>query len=258
MAAVCSLGNGLLKIGKGFGKAAYDVVAVPYDLVAGTQHSYYGSATAQMLRQGTPVLEIQEQVAENIVLLGTPGFMDALEEYDRTGDPTKVQEYSGGLVFAAVAAKASQRLPGARAAPETAVPATKSPLEIVAEGYGQAAERGPVEVPPAAERTPLPSAPNATRPADSPLMQRYLSESGGRWGNNATRQLNHVKATKLESQGYTVTGGAGRGPEEWFAGPGGDTTGGTFVDITANNGIETVRVQTVTTLADGAERAQPS
>ena len=168
-AAVCSLGTGLLKIGKGFGKAAYDVVAVPYDLVAGTEHSYYGSATAQMLRQGKPVLEIQEQVAENIVLLGTPGFMDALEEYDRTGDPTNLQEYSGGLVFAAVAAKASQRLAGARTAPET-VPAPKSPLEIVAEGYGQAAERGPVEVPPAAERTPLPSAPTS-----SPLTQGQQS-----------------------------------------------------------------------------------
>lgn len=37
--------------------------------------------------------------------------------------------------------------------------APKTPAEIEAEGYGLAAERGPNSVPPASERTPLPSAP---------------------------------------------------------------------------------------------------
>jgi filamentous hemagglutinin len=55
----------------------------------------------------------------------------------------------------------------------------------------------------------------------------------------------------LETRGFRVNGGAGRAAEEWFAGPGGGTKGGTFVDITATNGTQTVRIQTVTTLADG-------
>jgi RHS repeat-associated protein len=85
----------------------------------------------------------------------------------------------------------------------------------------------------------------------SPLLQRYLGGSGGRWGSTQTRLLNHNIASDLEDQGFTVTGGAGRASEEWIPGPGGGTKGGTFVDITATNGETTVRVQTVTTLADG-------
>lgn len=95
------------------------------------------------------------------------------------------------------------------------------------------------------------SAPQTTTPANSPLLQRYLSESGGRWGGTATRQLNHRLATDLETQGMRVTGGAGRAAEEWIPGPGGGTRGGTWVDITATNGTQTTRIQTVTTLADG-------
>jgi RHS repeat-associated protein len=85
----------------------------------------------------------------------------------------------------------------------------------------------------------------------SPLLQRYLNESGGRWGGTATRQLNDQIARQYIDQGYRITGGAGRAPEEWIAGPGGGTKGGTFVDITAYNGTQTVRIQTVSTLADG-------
>ena len=44
--------------------------------------------------------------------------------------------------------------------------------------------------------------------AQSPLLQRYLAGSGGRWGGNAVRQLNHAEALKLEAKGYQVTGGA--------------------------------------------------
>ncbi len=85
----------------------------------------------------------------------------------------------------------------------------------------------------------------------SPLLQRYLSESGGRWGSTATRALNNELATGLESQGYKVINGAGRAGEEYIAGAGPGTTGGTFVDITATNGTQTVRIQTISTLADG-------
>jgi uncharacterized Zn-binding protein involved in type VI secretion len=85
----------------------------------------------------------------------------------------------------------------------------------------------------------------------TPLRQRYLSGSGGRWGSSATRAQNDRIASGYERQGYRVTGGAGRAPEEWIPGPGGGTKGGSFVDMTATKGGQIVRVQTVTTLADG-------
>ncbi|MCI0392743.1 MAG: DUF4157 domain-containing protein [Acidobacteria bacterium] len=92
--------------------------------------------------------------------------------------------------------------------------------------------------------------PKPTRPM-TPLLKRYLTESGGRWGSTEVRALNDKLATELENQDYKITGGAGRAPEEWIPGPGGGTEGGSFVDITAKKGQSTVRIQTVTTLADG-------
>lgn len=89
----------------------------------------------------------------------------------------------------------------------------------------------------------------------SPLLERYLAESGGRWGTSATRALNNRLATQYEAQGYRITGGAGRASEEWIPGPGGGTRGGTFVDITATNGTSTVRIQTINTLANGLPTA---
>lgn len=85
----------------------------------------------------------------------------------------------------------------------------------------------------------------------SPQLQKYLSGNRGRWGGNSTRQLNHTEASKLEGNGYKVTGGAGRASEEWIPGPSGSTKGGTWVDITATKGAQTIRIQTVTTMADG-------
>jgi hypothetical protein len=104
--------------------------------------------------------------------------------------------------------------------------------------------------------------------ADSPLLKRYLSlkpgENGGRWGGYEVRQLNHALASELESGElkvlesevgagkWEVTNGAGRGSEENFRI--GDNT--VHVDIKATReaapGVfQTVRVQTVDTLADG-------
>lgn len=86
----------------------------------------------------------------------------------------------------------------------------------------------------------------------SPFTQRYLTESGGRWGGTATRQQNYAISQELEARGYSFPErpGGGLGPEEYIAGSG--SRGGTYVDITgiAPNG-RTVRIQTVTTLADG-------
>ena len=96
---------------------------------------------------------------------------------------------------------------------------------------------------------------NATMAAENatgPLLQRYLTESGGRWGSSATRALNDQLARDLIDQGYTITGGAGRASEEYIAGAGPGTTGGTFVDITGTNGTSTIRIQTINTLANGA------
>lgn len=86
----------------------------------------------------------------------------------------------------------------------------------------------------------------------SPFTERYLTESGGRWGGTATRQQNYAISQELEARGYSFPErpGGGLGPEEYI--PGSGSRGGTYVDITgiAPNG-RTVRIQTVTTLADG-------
>jgi RHS repeat-associated protein len=95
-----------------------------------------------------------------------------------------------------------------------------------------------------------PSAPTRMS-SENPLLKRYLSESGGRWGNTATRTQNNAIAATWEAKGYKVQG-AGRTSEEWIPGPQGGTLGGTFVDITARQaGAPTVRIQTVDVLADG-------
>jgi hypothetical protein len=82
-------------------------------------------------------------------------------------------------------------------------------------------------------------------------LDAYLSGSGGRLGGTATRQLNDALATSLEDSGLEVTGGAGRGPEEFIPGAGPGSKGGTYVDITATDGTTTTRVQTIDTLSDG-------
>ena len=87
------------------------------------------------------------------------------------------------------------------------------------------------------------------------MLSSYLTGSGGRWGSSTTRALNHQLASQLETQGYTILGGAGRGSEEWIPGPGGALRGGTFVDITATNGTTTLRIQTIDTLRSGAPTA---
>ncbi len=86
--------------------------------------------------------------------------------------------------------------------------------------------------------------------SNTPAVQSYLSKKGGRFGGTKTRQQNNAIASKYEEDGFTVTG-AGRGPEEWLPGPGGSTKGGTFVDITATKDGKVVRIQTISTLADG-------
>ncbi|UCV03337.1 RHS repeat-associated core domain-containing protein [Dechloromonas denitrificans] len=83
------------------------------------------------------------------------------------------------------------------------------------------------------------------------LLDRYLSGSGGRWGGNSTRVQNDGIAKDYIDQGYVITGGAGRASEQWIPGPGGSTKGGSFVDITATNGSSVVRIQTISTRADG-------
>jgi RHS repeat-associated protein len=86
-----------------------------------------------------------------------------------------------------------------------------------------------------------------TTAESSPFLKRYLSTSGGRWGNSATRQLNHEVATQLEREGWDIIRGGGRRSEEWIAGPGGGKKGGTWVDITAEKDGRRLRVQTVDT-----------
>ncbi|NJM34878.1 MAG: hypothetical protein HC850_09425 [Rhodomicrobium sp.] len=105
--------------------------------------------------------------------------------------------------------------------------------------------------PGAVGRVPLPSAAESVV-ARSAFTERYLAESGGRWGNTATRTQNYGISTELQGQGFRVTGGGGIGPEEFIKGVGPGTKGGTFVDITAKGADgRFVRIQTIDTLPNG-------
>lgn len=73
----------------------------------------------------------------------------------------------------------------------------------------------------------------------------------GGWPTRQTRSQNDVIATVLKNSGYTVTQGAGRGPEEAIKSPDGTMKGGAYVDITATKDGKSIRIQTVDTLADG-------
>ncbi len=73
----------------------------------------------------------------------------------------------------------------------------------------------------------------------------------GRLGKPATRAQNASIATELEADGWTITGGGGRMPEEYIPGPGGGRKGSVSVDTTAQKGADTLRVQTVDTRANG-------
>jgi len=109
----------------------------------------------------------------------------------------------------------------------------------------------------AASRETYRNAENAARnaPRLTPEQQAYFDHyflgSGGRWGGNSTRSQNGELAEVFKANGYKVVGGAGEKPEEWIPGPGGGSKGGTYVDLTVRKGDETIRIQTVSTLADG-------
>lgn len=77
------------------------------------------------------------------------------------------------------------------------------------------------------------------------------NQRAGRLGNESTRTQNSEIADYLESQGYTIIGGGGKGPEEYLPGPNGGTKGGNYIDITAQKGDKIIRINTVDTLADG-------
>ncbi|KIP17142.1 hypothetical protein KY49_6859 [Burkholderia sp. MSHR3999] len=88
----------------------------------------------------------------------------------------------------------------------------------------------------------------------SSFTQRYLSESGGRWGTSSTRQLNYDVGQSLKTNDYRITGGGGVRSEEYISGPGPGSKGSTYVDITAEpiSGVgPKVRVQTISTQSDG-------
>jgi len=78
-----------------------------------------------------------------------------------------------------------------------------------------------------------------------------VSKSGGRLGSELTRRHIADVAAELESRGWTITGGGGRLPEEYLAGPGGGRLGSSFPDITATKNGRTLRINTVETYADG-------
>ncbi|UIP07853.1 DUF4157 domain-containing protein [Erythrobacter sp. SDW2] len=82
----------------------------------------------------------------------------------------------------------------------------------------------------------------------TPFTERYLRETGGRWGNAETRRQNYDISQALAGENCTFPErcGGGLGPEEFIPGIGDGSA--TFVDITAIDSTgRTVRVQTVDT-----------
>lgn len=86
------------------------------------------------------------------------------------------------------------------------------------------------------------------------LPDRKSNNSGnerGRLGTEETRNQNKDIGDYLESQGYTITGGGGRRPEEYLPGSNGGNKGSNYLDVTAQKNNEIVRVNTVDVYADG-------
>jgi hypothetical protein len=75
--------------------------------------------------------------------------------------------------------------------------------------------------------------------------------TGGRLGNAGTRQQNHEIGSELIRRGWTITGGAGRLPEEYLPPAGGGRSGSNYIDITASKNGRTLRINTVDTYATG-------
>ncbi|WP_234945298.1 RHS repeat-associated core domain-containing protein [Anaeromyxobacter sp. Fw109-5] len=92
-------------------------------------------------------------------------------------------------------------------------------------------------------------------PVPSPRINlaggRSTTGGAGRLGSARTRQQNADIATELEMRGWDVTGGGGRGKEEYLPGPGFSRKGSSWVDVTAQKNGRTLRINTVDTLADG-------
>jgi hypothetical protein len=92
------------------------------------------------------------------------------------------------------------------------MPAPESTLEIQAEGYGVAAERGPVEVPLASERTPLPVAPNAApkvggivSPDGTPINPRGTGQAINLYGEGETPGFHDFATEPRYAKGRPLT-----------------------------------------------------
>jgi filamentous hemagglutinin len=87
-------------------------------------------------------------------------------------------------------------------------------------------------------------------------IESWIGGAAGRLGSTSTRALNSTVASELEAEGYAITGGGGRLPEEYIPGAGPGARGGTYVDITAVRDGVTLRVQTVDVNAGGGMTAR--
>ena len=76
------------------------------------------------------------------------------------------------------------------------------------------------------------------------------NKSGGRLGNESTRNQNKGIADILTENGYEITGGGGYQKEEYLPGLDGKRKGSNYVDITAKKGEVIIRINTVDTYAD--------
>jgi RHS repeat-associated protein len=78
-----------------------------------------------------------------------------------------------------------------------------------------------------------------------------IVRTGGRLGSQATRAHIADVAAELKSRSWRITGGGGEFAEEYLCGAGGGRLGSNWVDITAMKNGQTLRINTIDTLADG-------
>ena len=116
-----SMWSGTQNVGTGISRTVYDLVTAPIDIAmtaVGIYNpyfdwkplSYFGEGTQAAMNGGMSVFGVYTLLAANAASLGTFGFANAYAEYERTGDPTAMQQYAGSMLAIATVGLVAQQL----------------------------------------------------------------------------------------------------------------------------------------------------
>lgn len=149
----------------------------PGDGPYGPGYRYLAGTAAEVDILNLPALSL-DSLATDTDFLGHPGFAESLIPIWGSGREVYADAQEGNYLGAAVN--------GAMAVSDVFL------VKSAVTAFGKLAVKGIAEI--SAKEI-------AESKATSPLMQKYLTEAGGRWGGTATRILNDQVAKDLESQG---------------------------------------------------------